>query len=170
MQYHLAQMGRAIVSVRIRPENIEVLGTRPKGLCAPIERQPSGRRLHGAFSGTAAAFEPRDAILPSDTAPIARFADDGDRSKSHCRGASCAASPERRLAVSLILVTTPNKLTASINHERMPVLLTSEVEWAMWLHGTPEAAFTLCRPYAADRMRGVGSGLEKRDAEQSQLP
>lgn len=34
--------------------------------------------------------------------------------------------------------TLPNELTAAINHERMPVLLTSESEWMTWLTGTPE--------------------------------
>jgi putative SOS response-associated peptidase YedK len=61
------------------------------------------------------------------------------------------------------MTTTPNDLTASINHERMPVLLTTEADWETWMHGTPDEAFALCRTYSADGMRIVVSGLEKRD-------
>lgn len=71
--------------------------------------------------------------------------------------------PPVELDVYSIKTTTPNELTASINHERMPVLLTSEADWDTWMHGTPEEAFGLLRPYAAERMRIVGSGLERRD-------
>lgn len=203
------------------------------------------RNLFRVSDNRAAYFEPRDAILPSETAPVVRLADDGERELvnlswgfvrrepgkaprrvvntrddqvrtnpfwrssfetrrclvpvtaysepkgvkpatwywfavngadddlrplfafpgiwRHYSGPLKKDGPEVELDVYSIMTTTPNELTASINHERMPVLLTSEVEWAMWLYGTPEAAFTLCRPCAADRMRGVGSGLEKRD-------
>jgi putative SOS response-associated peptidase YedK len=72
--------------------------------------------------------------------------------------------PQVELDVYSIMTTTPNELTASINHERMPVLLTSEMEWDAWMRGTPSEAFALCKPYEADAMRIVGSGLEKRDA------
>lgn len=72
--------------------------------------------------------------------------------------------PLVELDVYSIMTTTPNDLTASINHERMPVLLTSEAAWDTWMHGTPDEAFALCRPYAVDQMRVVGSGLERRDA------
>lgn len=34
--------------------------------------------------------------------------------------------------------TLPNALTTTINHERSPVLLTSEEECRTWLNGTPE--------------------------------
>ncbi|WP_442908676.1 SOS response-associated peptidase [Hyphomicrobium sp. DMF-1] len=71
--------------------------------------------------------------------------------------------PRVELDVYSIITTTPNDLTASINHDRMPVLLTSEAEWETWLRGRPDEAFTLCHPYAAHRMRIAGSGLEKRD-------
>lgn len=46
--------------------------------------------------------------------------------------------------------TLPNELTAAINHERMPVLLTSESEWMTWLTGTPDEAFALCRTHSAE--------------------
>ena len=70
--------------------------------------------------------------------------------------------PSVDLDVYSIMTTTPNELTASINHERMPVLLTTEADCDTWMHGTLEEAFALCKTYAADRMQIVGSGLEKR--------
>jgi putative SOS response-associated peptidase YedK len=42
-------------------------------------------------------------------------------------------------------MTTPNALTDSINHERMPVLLSEEAEFETWLSGTPAEAFALAR-------------------------
>jgi putative SOS response-associated peptidase YedK len=39
-----------------------------------------------------------------------------------------------------IASTTPNELLVTINHERMPVLLTREDEFETWLHGTPTEA------------------------------
>ena len=43
------------------------------------------------------------------------------------------------------LTTTPNPLVATINHERMPVVLTREDEFQTWLNGTPDQAFALTR-------------------------
>jgi putative SOS response-associated peptidase YedK len=57
----------------------------------------------------------------------------------------------------------PNALTATINHERSPVLLTTPEEWATWTTGTPEEAFALVRPIMPERLRIVQDGLEKRD-------
>jgi putative SOS response-associated peptidase YedK len=39
------------------------------------------------------------------------------------------------------MTTEPNALTVSINHERMPVLLSDEAEFETWLSGTPAEAF-----------------------------
>jgi len=203
------------------------------------------RNLFRVSDNRAAAVEPKDAILPSDIAPVVRLAEDGERelvnlswgfvrrepgkaprrvvntrddqvrgnpfwresfTKRRClvpvtaysepKGVKPATwywfaingddddarplfafpgiwkryvgplkkdGPEVELDVYSILTTTPNELTASINHERMPVLLTSESDFDTWMHGTPEEAFALCRPYEAARMRIVGSGLVKRD-------
>lgn len=71
--------------------------------------------------------------------------------------------PSVDIEVFSFMTTTPNELTASINHERMPVLLTTEAEYDTWMHSTPNEAFALCRSYPAEQMRIVGSGLEKRD-------
>jgi putative SOS response-associated peptidase YedK len=67
------------------------------------------------------------------------------------------------LDVYSFMTTTPNALTTSINHERMPVLLSSNLEFEKWMSGTPDEAFDLVRPYSPEKMRIVQSGFEKRD-------
>ena len=71
--------------------------------------------------------------------------------------------PTVELDVYAFMTTEPNELTASINHERMPVLLSSEHEFETWLRETPNEAFRLVRSYDAGAMRIVQSGREKRD-------
>ena len=71
--------------------------------------------------------------------------------------------PKVDLEVYSFLTTTPNKLVATINHERMPVLFTREEEFEAWLRGSPTEAFTLAREYPPDRMRIVQEGLRKED-------
>ena len=61
------------------------------------------------------------------------------------------------------MTTTPNELTSSINHERMPVLLSTDADFNQWMNGTPDQAFELVRPYRVDGMRMVQSGFEKKD-------
>jgi putative SOS response-associated peptidase YedK len=61
------------------------------------------------------------------------------------------------------LTTTPNPLVATINHERMPVLLTREDEFETWLRGSPDEAFALAREYPAEHMRIVQEGFDKED-------
>jgi putative SOS response-associated peptidase YedK len=61
------------------------------------------------------------------------------------------------------LTTTPNPLVATINHERMPVLLTREEQFQTWLSGSPDEAMELAREYASDKMRVVQEGLDKED-------
>jgi putative SOS response-associated peptidase YedK len=63
------------------------------------------------------------------------------------------------------LTTTPNPLVATINHERMPVLLTRAAEFDTWLHGRPEEALALGREYPPERMRIVQEGFFKEDRE-----
>ncbi len=58
--------------------------------------------------------------------------------------------------------STENPLTVGINHERMPVLLSNR-DFETWLSGSTEEAFKLARSYAANRMRIVQSGSERRD-------
>jgi putative SOS response-associated peptidase YedK len=61
------------------------------------------------------------------------------------------------------MTTEPNGLTASINHECTPVLLTDPVDFETWLSGSTEVAFKLARSHAADQMRIVQSGSERKD-------
>ena len=61
------------------------------------------------------------------------------------------------------LTTTPNPLVSTINHERMPVLLTREEEFETWLHASTEEAFALAREYPPEQMRIVQEGFEKED-------
>jgi putative SOS response-associated peptidase YedK len=61
------------------------------------------------------------------------------------------------------LTTTPNSLVATINHERMPVLLTREDEFETWLRGSLDEAFALARAYPPGEMRIVQAGFEKED-------
>ena len=65
--------------------------------------------------------------------------------------------------VFAFMTTTPNALVATINHERMPVLLDRPEQFETWLEGTPDEAFALAREYAPDAMRIVQSGFDKKD-------
>ena len=65
--------------------------------------------------------------------------------------------------VFAFLTTEPNELTVSINHERMPVLLSDQADFETWLSGSTQDAFKLARSYAADQMRIVQSGSERKD-------
>jgi len=69
--------------------------------------------------------------------------------------------PKVDIEVYAFLTTTPNKLVATINHERMPVLLTREDEFDAWLNGAPHLAFALAREYPPDQMRIVQEGFKK---------
>jgi putative SOS response-associated peptidase YedK len=61
------------------------------------------------------------------------------------------------------MTTEPNELTASINHERMPVLISDPADFETWLSGSTEDAFRLARSYAAEQMRIVRSGGDRED-------
>jgi putative SOS response-associated peptidase YedK len=65
--------------------------------------------------------------------------------------------------VLAFMTTEPNELTVKINHERMPVLLSDPADFETWLSGSTDEAFKLARSYAADRMRIVHSGSERKD-------
>ena len=61
------------------------------------------------------------------------------------------------------LTTTPNSLVSTINHERMPVLLTREDQFETWLTGSPDDAFALAREHPPEAMRIVQEGFDKED-------
>ena len=71
--------------------------------------------------------------------------------------------PNVDIEVYSFMTTLPNALVSTINHERMPVLLSGEAEFETWMRGTPAEAFALARSYPAERMRMVQSGFDKKD-------
>ena len=71
--------------------------------------------------------------------------------------------PAVEIDVFSFLTTTPNALTATVNHERMPVLLTAEQDFDTWMLGSPEDAFALARSYPEAGMRRAGEGFDRRD-------
>jgi hypothetical protein len=56
-----------------------------------------------------------------------------------------------------------NSATSSINHDRSPVLLTTEEQRDAWLLGTTAEAAALVRPIAGDDLLMVQEGFEKKD-------
>jgi putative SOS response-associated peptidase YedK len=71
------------------------------------------------------------------------------------------------LEVFAFMTTLPNALTETINHERSPVLLTEEDQFATWLTGPPDEAFSLVKTSDPERMQIVQSGFEKKDLQQA---
>ena len=67
------------------------------------------------------------------------------------------------MEVYSFLTTTPNPLVETINHERMPVLLTTEDEFSTWLRAEPAEAMALARQFPPESMRIVQEGFEKED-------
>lgn len=65
--------------------------------------------------------------------------------------------------VFAFMTTLPNALVGTINHERMPVLLTTDADRDRWLEGAPAEAFALARPHLPEGMRMVQSGFDKKD-------
>jgi len=61
------------------------------------------------------------------------------------------------------LTTTPNSIVSTINHERMPVVLTREEEFETWLKAPVEEAYELARQYPPEKMRIVQEGFYKED-------
>jgi len=70
--------------------------------------------------------------------------------------------PSVEIDVYSFMITTPNALVGTINHERTPVLLSTDEEFETWMTGTPDEAFALLREYPPDNMRMVQSGFEKK--------
>src|SRR5262245_55924214 len=71
--------------------------------------------------------------------------------------------PNVDLDVYSFMTTSPNALTMTINHERSPVILTSEAERETWLTGTSDEAKALLRPIAAERLHIVQAGFGKEE-------
>ena len=79
------------------------------------------------------------------------------------RGPLKKDGPIAELDVYSIMTTLPNALVATINHERMPVILASDADRKAWIDGTSDEAFTLARQHPADAMQIVQESFEKRD-------
>ena len=73
------------------------------------------------------------------------------------------AGPNVDIEVYFFMTTLPNTLTETINHERSPVLLTDEEQFATWLTGSPQEAFGLIHTSDPERMRVVQSGFKKEE-------
>ena len=71
--------------------------------------------------------------------------------------------PNVDLEVFAFMTTEPNELTAGSNHERMPVLLSTEEQCETWLNGSAKEAYALARSFPAEMMRIVQSGVDKED-------
>jgi putative SOS response-associated peptidase YedK len=61
------------------------------------------------------------------------------------------------------MTTTPNALVATVNHERMPVLLTRPEEFDAWMRAPAQEAMALAREYPPEQMQIVQTGYEKED-------
>ena len=61
------------------------------------------------------------------------------------------------------MTTTPNALVEAINHERMPVGLSTEEVFETWINGSTEEAFDLLREYPPNEMQIVQEVSQKRD-------
>lgn len=113
--------------------------------------------------------EPRDGVKPSTWHWFALKGDEPRLPFSFAgiwqrwRGPIKKDGPNVDIDVYSFMTTVPNALTSSINHERSPVLLTSEDERDTWLSGTTKEALSLLRPIAADKLHIVQSGFEKKD-------
>jgi len=71
--------------------------------------------------------------------------------------------PSVEIDVYSFMTTTPNALVEAINHERMPVLLSTEEAYETWINGSTDQVFELLREYPPDKMKMVQEGFEKRD-------
>ena len=99
------------------------------------------------------------AIKGDDPQPLFAFAGVWRRYKGPIK----KDGPSVELEVYSFLTTTPNLLVETINHERMPVLLTTEDEFSTWLNGTQAEAMSLARQHPPEQMQIVQQGFFKED-------
>jgi putative SOS response-associated peptidase YedK len=79
------------------------------------------------------------------------------------RGPVRKDGPNVDIETYAFLTTAPNSLVATINHERMPVILTREEEFDAWLRAPCAEAMALAREWPPEKMRIVQEGFEKQD-------
>lgn len=65
--------------------------------------------------------------------------------------------------MSAFVTTNPNELVSTINHERMPVILTEEKDFEQRLNRTPREAYELVKQYPSEKMRIAQAGADKKD-------
>src|SRR5262245_47243711 len=116
--------------------------------------------------------EPNDGRAEREKATWHRFALKGDEPRplfafagiwQRWKGPIKKDGPNVDLDVYSFMTTSPNELTMTINHERSPVILTSEAERETWLTGTSDEAKALLRPIAAERLHIVQAGFDNED-------
>ena len=79
------------------------------------------------------------------------------------RGPVKKDGPVVDLDVYAFMTTTPNSLVATVNHERMPVLLTRPEEFNTWMRGPAQEAMALAREYPPEQIQIVQTSYEKED-------
>jgi putative SOS response-associated peptidase YedK len=93
-----------------------------------------------------------------DNRPLAAFAGIW-RLWSGTRGTKKAPIDGEHLVYSF-LTTAPNEVVRPIHAKAMPVILTAESEFDLWLNAPIEEALPLQRPLPADRLRVVATGAK----------
>jgi putative SOS response-associated peptidase YedK len=120
--------------------------------------------------------KPNDGRAPGELATWYWFALKGDEPRPLFAFAGlwqCWRRPVKKdgpnvdLDVYSFMTTLPNSATASINHERSPVLLTTDAGWDTWLMGSAQEAMALVRPIDCEKLAIVQASLEKRDSMES---
>lgn len=114
--------------------------------CEPDEKKPAGWHWFALKDG-------------KDQRPLFAFAG----LYRQWRGPIKKDGPNVDIEVFSFLTTLPNTLTQTINHERSPVLLTTDTECTLWLNGTAEDARSVIKTSDPGQMRIVKSGIEKAD-------
>lgn len=127
--------------------------------CEPDSNKPAGWHWFALDDAVVGGESPRNGSVRGESRPLFAFPGVWKRYKGPLK----KEGPEVEVNVYAFMTTTPNALTATIMHDRMPVLLSEPEDFETWLTGSPEAAYRLVRTYPADRMRIVQSGSEKRD-------
>lgn len=133
--------------------------------CEPDSNSPAGWHWFSLLNGASDAHaSPKaslrlDASAPDDDRPLFAFPGIWKR----YRGPLKKDGEMVEVDVYAFMTTSPNALTATIMHDRMPVLLSDPADFETWLTGSPEAAYGLVRTYPAERMRIVQSGKHKQD-------
>ena len=116
--------------------------------------------------------EPNDGRAPGERATWHWFALNGAEPRppfafagiwQRWKGPIKKDGPNVDLDVYSFMTTVPNSATASINHERSPVLLTTDDACDTWLNGTSREAVALITPIPGEALRIVQASLDKRD-------